>query len=79
MVIFGTQIRNSMFSRIFKSKKEKQIKSKKQKEPAFTCKECGFTCNECEMAPLCYACHSGRDTFCPNCKCKVRVKDSNSK
>jgi len=57
-----------MFNWLF----EKYTKKKeKKKKVAFTCKECGFTCNECEMAPLCYVCHSGKDTFCPSCKSEV--------
>jgi hypothetical protein len=60
-----------MFSWIFKNSNTKNQTLKKQKKPPFTCKECGFTCNECDAAPLCYACYSGRDTFCPNCKSEV--------
>lgn len=51
-------------------KKEKQ-KKKKYKKPQFTCKECGYTCNECDLAPICYACNSGKNTFCLNCGSEV--------
>lgn len=56
-----------MFKWMFKKVK----KPKLEKKPPFVCKDCGFTCDDCEAAPLCYACHSGRDTFCPNCKSEV--------
>lgn len=66
-----------MFNWIFKRSKVKKKKIKQKKEPPFVCKECGFTCNECEAGPLCYACHSGRDTFCPNCKSEVSKQIAN--
>jgi len=58
-----------MFNWLFK-KTNPKTKSKKTKI-AFTCKSCGFTCEECELAPLCYACHTGNNTFCPGCKAEV--------
>ena len=57
-----------MFSKLFRRERKK---SKNNTKIAFTCKECGYTCQDCDLAPLCYVCHSGNDTFCPGCKSPV--------